>query len=63
MSTRNRCAPVFLSAGSPELVARLAGRFDRLKASGVTTAATIKPTSFDSAHVQRQAPQSPTFGG
>ena len=34
-----------------------AGRFDRLKAGGVTTAATSKPKPFDFAHGHRQAPE------
>jgi hypothetical protein len=33
----------FRQAKGPELVEGLAGRFDKLKASGVTTAATAKP--------------------
>jgi hypothetical protein len=41
----------FRQAQGPELVEGLASVFfDRLKASGVTTAATAKPKSFDFAH-------------
>jgi hypothetical protein len=52
----------FRQAQGPELVEGLASRFDKLKASGVTTAATTKPKPFGSAHGHRQASGYQTHG-
>jgi hypothetical protein len=44
------------------VVRRLAGRFDRLKAGGVTTAATMKLKPFGSPHGHRPASGYQTHG-
>jgi hypothetical protein len=49
--SRSSCRQTAVSTGSRlEAVESLASRFDKLKASGVTTAATTKPKPFDFAH-------------
>jgi hypothetical protein len=55
---QNSCFSVPVAA----VVRRLASRFDKLKASGVTTAATTKPKPFGSAHGHRQASGYQTHG-